>query len=68
MRFGIPAGLLLALSFFAVFLGVSFRKGLDERLVAYRTAYLIMMTAFFLGGWTVHYGGNGLCLVYISSR
>ncbi|WP_156952377.1 O-antigen ligase [Bradyrhizobium sp. WSM1743] len=58
MKFGIPAGLLLALSFFAVFLGVSFRKGLDERLVAYRTAYLIMITAFFLAGWTVHYWGT----------
>jgi hypothetical protein len=58
MRFGIPSGLLLALSFFAVFLGVSFRKGLDERLLAYRTAYLIMMMALFLVGWTVHYWGT----------
>ncbi|UQR61041.1 O-antigen ligase family protein [Bradyrhizobium sp. C-145] len=58
MRFGIPGGLLMVLSFFAVFLGVSFRKGLDERLVAYRTAYLIMMIAFFLVGWTVHYYGT----------
>lgn len=57
MRFGIPGGLLMVLSFFAVFLGVSFRKGLDERLVAYRTAYLIIMMAFFLVGWTVHYWG-----------
>lgn len=58
MRYGIPGGLLLALSFFAVFLGVSFRKGLDERLVAYRTAYLIVMMAFFLVGWTVHFWGT----------
>jgi hypothetical protein len=58
MRYGIPAGLLLALSFFAVFLGVSFKKGLDERLIAYRTAYLIVMMAFFLVGWTVHYWGT----------
>ncbi len=58
MRFGIPGALLMALCFFAVFLGVSFRKGLDERLVAYRTAYLIMMMAFFLVGWTVHYYGT----------
>ena len=57
MRYGLPAGLLLALSFFAVFLGVSFRKGLDERLLAYRTAYLIVMMAFFLVGWTVHFWG-----------
>ena len=57
MRFGIPGGLLMVLSFFAVFLGVSFRKGLDERLVAYRTAYLTMMMAFFLVGWTVHFWG-----------
>jgi hypothetical protein len=57
MRYGIPGGLLLMLSFFAVFFGVSFRKGLDERLVAYRTAYLIVMMAFFLVGWTVHYWG-----------
>lgn len=58
MRFGLPAGLLLVLSFFTVLLGVSFRKGLDERLVAYRTAYLIVMMAFFLVGWTVHFWGT----------
>jgi O-antigen ligase len=58
MRYGIPGGLLLALSFFAVFLGVSFKKGLDERLVAYRTAYLIVMMAFFLVGWTAHFWGT----------
>jgi hypothetical protein len=57
MRYGLPAGLLLALGFFAVFLGVSFRKGLDERLDAYRTAFLIVMMAFFLVGWTVHIWG-----------
>lgn len=58
MRYGIPGGLLMVLSFFAVFLGVSFRKGLDERLVAYRTAYLIVMMTFFLVGWTVHFWGT----------
>ncbi len=57
MRYGLPGGLLLMLSFFAVFFGVSFRKGLDERLVAYRTAYLIVIMAFFLVGWTVHFWG-----------
>ena len=58
VRFGIPAGVLLIVSFFAVFLSVSFRKGLDGRLVAYRTAYLIMMVAFLLVGWTVHFWGT----------
>ena len=57
MRYGIPGGVLMVLSFFAVFLGVSFRKGLDERLIAYRTAYLTVMMAFFLVGWTVHFWG-----------
>ena len=47
----------MVLSFFAVFLGVSFRKGLDERLIAYRTAYLTVMMTFFLVGWTVHFWG-----------
>ncbi|KRR18666.1 O-antigen ligase family protein [Bradyrhizobium retamae] len=58
MRYGIPGGLLILLSFFTAFLGVSFRKGLDERLIAYRTAYLIVMMAFFLVGWTVHFWGT----------
>ena len=41
--------------FFSIFLAVSFKKGLDDRLIAYRTAFLIAMTAFFLVAWTVHF-------------
>jgi hypothetical protein len=52
---GIPAALLLLVTFFFIFLAVSFKKRLDDRLQAYRTGFLISMTSFFLVGWTVAY-------------
>lgn len=55
VRHGIPAGILMILTFFSATLSVGLRKGLDERLTVCRTAYLITMTGFFLVGWTVHY-------------
>src|SRR4051812_170533 len=58
MRFGLPAGLLMLSAFFMLFLAVSFRKGLDDRLNACRTAYLIVMASFFVVGWTVHFWGE----------
>ncbi|ALN74690.1 hypothetical protein M673_18385 (plasmid) [Aureimonas sp. AU20] len=57
MRHGLPAGLLMLGAFLSAVLRVGWRKGLDDRLAAYRTAYVIVMTGFFLVGWTVHFWG-----------
>ncbi|WP_050980235.1 O-antigen ligase family protein [Sinorhizobium sojae] len=53
--FGIPAGVLMLFSFLLLAVAVSFKKGLDEKLIQYRTAYLIVMIGYFLVGWTVHF-------------
>jgi hypothetical protein len=53
--FGLPAGILLLLSFLLTVISVSFRKGLAPKMVQYRTAFLIVMTSYFLVGWTVHF-------------
>jgi hypothetical protein len=50
---GIPAALLLLATFFSIFLAVGFKKGLDDRVKAYRAGFLISMTSFFLVGCTV---------------
>jgi hypothetical protein len=55
MRHGLPAGLLILAAFFLLFLPISFRKSSDQRVEAYRTAYLIAMISFFVVGWTVHF-------------
>ncbi|MDQ0322168.1 hypothetical protein QO002_004374 [Pararhizobium capsulatum DSM 1112] len=53
--FGIPAGLLMISAFFLMVLPVGFKRGLEPRLVQYRTAYLAVMSGYFLVGWTVHF-------------
>jgi len=55
VQFGIPAGLLIMLSFLSMVATVSFKRGLDTRLLQYRTAYLAVMTGYFVVGWTVHF-------------
>ena len=55
MRYGLPAAILILAAFMCALFSVGFKKGLNEELVAYRTAYLIVMTGFFLVGWTVHF-------------
>jgi hypothetical protein len=55
MRFGLPAGLLIFSAFLMLVVSVGMKKGLGERLSAYRTAYLIVMTSFLVVGWTVHF-------------
>ena len=52
---GLPAALCLHLAFFALFLGVLFKPTLSDRAAQYRVGYLVCMTGFYLGGWTVHY-------------
>lgn len=53
--FGLPAGILLLVSFLLTIISVSLRKGLDPKIAQYRTAFLIVMTSYFLVGWTVHF-------------
>jgi O-antigen ligase len=55
VRYGLPAAFLMLLTFFSICLTVGFKKGLDAKLIEYRTAFLITMTAFFLIQWTVHF-------------
>jgi hypothetical protein len=55
VQHGIPAGLFMLLAFFSAYLSVSFTKFSDERLLNCRTAYSIVMTGFFMVGWTVHF-------------
>ena len=53
MRYGLPAAFSPAADLFVDLLGGSFKKGLGDKIIAYRTAFLITMTGFFLVGWTV---------------
>jgi O-antigen ligase len=53
VRQGLPASFLMLLALLSIFLAVSFKKGLDDKITAYRTAFLITMTAFFVVSWTV---------------
>jgi hypothetical protein len=55
MRSGFPAPVLLQLALLSIFLALGFKKGLDGRIAACRTALMITMTALFLIGWTVHF-------------
>lgn len=55
IRHGIVAEFSIMLAFFSIFLSVAFKKGLDEKMTVYRTAFLISMTGYFLAGWTVYF-------------
>ena len=55
VTYGLPGAFLMLLAFCSIFLAVSKKKGLDARLGAYRTGFLITMTAFFVVAWTVHF-------------
>ena len=55
IRAGLPAAFLMLLAFLWIYLALSLKKGLEGRLVEYRTGFLISMTGFFLMGWTVHF-------------
>jgi hypothetical protein len=53
--YGLPAGILMMLTFFAVVIPVSLMKNLDDKLYQYRAGFLISMAALFLMGWMVHF-------------
>ncbi len=53
--FGLPAAVFMMGGFLTMFLKIAFHKVSDEQHLRYKTAYLIMMTGYFLVGWTVHF-------------
>ena len=55
VRYGIPGGFLMMAAFFAAFLGIGFKTGVTGRNATIRTAWMIVMTGFFMVGWTVHF-------------
>jgi hypothetical protein len=57
MRYGLPAFLLMSLSWLVLWIAVALRKGLDRTHRSYRTAYLICMATFVFVGSTVHFWG-----------
>lgn len=57
MRHGIPAGVLIIATCFWLTSAIALRKGLDERLESYRTAYLICLATIFFVGCTAHFWG-----------
>jgi hypothetical protein len=50
---GLPSVLLLLLTCFSIFLSLGFKKGLDAKLIEYRTGFLITLIAYCLVGCTV---------------
>ena len=65
MRYGLPAPFLLLLTLLSIFLALGFKKGLDDKITAYRTGFLISMIGFFVVGWTVHFWDAGYVLFTI---
>jgi hypothetical protein len=62
MHYGLPAASLLLLALLSIVLALGFKKGLDDKIAAYRTGFLISMTGFFVVGWTVHFWDAGYVL------
>ncbi|MCV9967047.1 O-antigen ligase domain-containing protein [Pararhizobium sp. BT-229] len=55
VHYGIPAAILMFLTFLLPLLRIGLLNNLNERLEQYRTGYMIAMCGFFLAGWTVHF-------------
>ncbi|MEM7006061.1 MAG: hypothetical protein AAF498_09295 [Pseudomonadota bacterium] len=55
VRHGIPAMALMLISFFAVYLPMVVRRGLDDLQHHCRLGLLLSLSGLFVMGWTVHY-------------
>ncbi|KQO76276.1 hypothetical protein ASF29_09865 [Rhizobium sp. Leaf262] len=55
VQYGIPAAILMLLIFLLPVVTIGLSKSRDDKLVQYRTGYMITMYSFFLVGWTVHF-------------
>jgi hypothetical protein len=62
VQHGLVTVFFLWLSVFSVFSVVALTKGLDRKLIEYRTGFLITMTAFFVLGWTVAFWDHAYVL------
>ncbi|MBF9232812.1 O-antigen ligase family protein [Microvirga alba] len=62
ITYGAPAGILIFVAFLSLSWAIGLKKGLDERLKEYRTAYLLSMLGFFLAGWAVHFWNSSYVL------
>ena len=62
IRHGMPGGLLIMSLPFATLALVARARLPDARASIYRVAYLIVITSFFLAGWTVHFWGAAYLL------
>ena len=65
VRHGLPAAFLMLLALLSIFLAVSFRKGLDDKLIEYRTGFLISMSGVFPGRVDGRVLGRCLCFLAI---
>jgi hypothetical protein len=53
VHYGLPGVFLLLLALFSILLAVGFRKGLEDKLIEYRTGFLISLSGFLLAACTV---------------
>ncbi|TPN88494.1 hypothetical protein FJ987_23415 [Mesorhizobium sp. CU2] len=58
VHWGLPAPIFLMLAFFLIVVAVALKKDLDEKLVDYRTGFILAMVFFFLVGWSVAFWGS----------
>jgi len=58
VHWGLPAPIFLMLAFSLIVIAVALKKDLDERLVEYRTGFVLAMVFFFLVGWSVAFWGS----------
>ncbi len=57
LRYGLPAFILMSLSWLSLWCAIAWRNGLDQRASSCRTAYLMCMATFVFVGSTVHFWG-----------
>lgn len=60
--YGIPAAIMIFLSFLFAVICIGTKKNLNEKLNRYRISYVTTMTSFFLVGWVVHFWGPSFVL------
>ena len=64
MTHGLPAAVLLVLIIVSIVLPLSLKKGLDEKLVAYRTGFLITVAGFCIALSTVALWNASLAMFF----
>jgi hypothetical protein len=54
VRYGLPGALSLGLAVIVAAISIGRRQGLNERIAAYRTGFLVMLVGMTIAGWGVH--------------